>query len=81
MPDYVDASSGWLFPKGEVGAIERLIEDGLNNPGLFSKLRAGARKKALEFSWERVSSQVSEVYKIAASRNKADRVPGRLDNF
>jgi glycosyltransferase involved in cell wall biosynthesis len=68
IPDYVDAASGWLFPKGEVDGIVRLVESALADPVVFNAMREGARRKSLEFDWKVVASQTQEVYKVAIAR-------------
>src|SRR5262249_62068611 len=54
IPDYVDDSSGWLFPPNEVLGIVELVEKLSHERWRAESLRIGARRKAIEFSWERV---------------------------
>jgi glycosyltransferase involved in cell wall biosynthesis len=62
IPDYVDDASGWLFEPGEVAAIVELLSSSVRNRDILLSRRIGARKKSLEFSWERIVAQMRTVY-------------------
>jgi len=66
VPDYVDETCGWLFGKGEVFGIVKLIEKICSNPEMAWSRRESARRKSLEFSWDRVAKQVVAVYEAVA---------------
>jgi glycosyltransferase involved in cell wall biosynthesis len=66
IPDYVDDTCGWLFGKGEVWGIVKLIEQLCNDPEVASSRRESARLKSLEFSWERVAQQMGAIYEAVA---------------
>lgn len=67
IPDYVDDTSGWLFGKGEVLGIVELIDQLCNNPEIAWSRREPARRKSLEFSWDRIAEQLLAVYEAVAS--------------
>jgi glycosyltransferase involved in cell wall biosynthesis len=73
MPDYVDASCGRLFPKGEVDGIVDLIHTAMANRAVFSELRQGARQRAMEFSWNKVAERLQNVYEDVMSKGKSVR--------
>jgi len=62
IPDYVDETAGWLFPKGEVDDIVRLIKAGCDDREVFLSRRAGARTKSLEFDWQQIKKQLLQLY-------------------
>jgi glycosyltransferase involved in cell wall biosynthesis len=62
IPDYVDGTSGWLFPKGEVSPIVELVKCLCANRGFAESLRKGARTKALGFDWHRVAKLMAVLY-------------------
>ena len=66
IPDYVDDTCGWLFGKGEVLGIVKLIEQLCSEPEIAWSLRESARRKSLEFSWDRIAEQMETVYKAVA---------------
>jgi glycosyltransferase involved in cell wall biosynthesis len=66
MPDYVDDTCGWLFEKGEVAGIVRLIGDICNEREIASSRRSAARSKGLLFSWTRVAARMRMVYNAVA---------------
>jgi glycosyltransferase involved in cell wall biosynthesis len=75
IPDYVDVTCGWLFAKGEVLGIVELINQLCNKPELAWSLRESARRKSLEFSWERIAEQMMTIYKaVANGSSPADAV-------
>jgi len=83
IPDYVDETAGWLFPKGEVGGIVRLIKAGCDDRDLFLSRRAGARGKSLEFDWQQIKKQLLPLYEAVCKglpidlKNNAPLAAGR----
>jgi glycosyltransferase involved in cell wall biosynthesis len=67
IPDYVDDTCGWLFGKGEVLGIVKLIDQLCNNPEIARSRRESARRKSLEFSWDRVAEQMVAIYEAVAA--------------
>lgn len=75
IPDYVDDTCGWLFGKGEVLGIVKLIAQLCHNPELASSRREAARCKSLQFTWDRVAEQVMAIYEaVAAGESPAEAV-------
>jgi glycosyltransferase involved in cell wall biosynthesis len=70
IPDYLDETAGWLFPKGEVEAIVRLIKRFCDDRKVASSLRPGARVKSQGFDWQRIRKQVFSVYETVINRSK-----------
>jgi len=66
IPDYVDDTCGWLFGKGEVLGIVKLIEQLCNKPEIAWSLRESARRKSIEFSWDRIAEQMVTIYQAVA---------------
>jgi glycosyltransferase involved in cell wall biosynthesis len=66
IPDYIDDTSGWLFEKGEVFGIVKLIEQFTKDSELTMSRRESARRKALEFCWKRVVEQTVAIYEAVA---------------
>jgi glycosyltransferase involved in cell wall biosynthesis len=62
IPDYVDGTSGWLFPKGEVSPIIELVKCLSADRSFAESLRKGARTKALGFDWHRVAKRMAVLY-------------------
>jgi glycosyltransferase involved in cell wall biosynthesis len=62
IPDYVNATAGWLFKKGEVRAIVELIKDLCDNRAIALSRRHGAREKSLEFDWRQIMTQMLAAY-------------------
>lgn len=73
VPDYVDDTCGWLFEKGEVLGIVKLIEQLCNNPEIAWSRRESARLKSLEFSWDRVAEQMVAIYEAVARGDSPTR--------
>jgi glycosyltransferase involved in cell wall biosynthesis len=65
IPDYVNDQAGWLFPRGEVEGVIKLISAGAENREVFRALRMGARTHSLEFDWDRIKEQILVVYETA----------------
>ncbi|MEC5387209.1 glycosyltransferase family 4 protein [Uliginosibacterium sp. H3] len=62
IKDYVDDGAGWLLPPSDKeAAFECVLQLARNRDALTAK-RAGARRKAEEFSWETVSSTLLSAY-------------------
>jgi glycosyltransferase involved in cell wall biosynthesis len=55
IPDYADNKSCWLFEKGEVSQIVKLIGEICDEPDIAFSRRSAARSRALIFSWNRVA--------------------------
>lgn len=72
IPDYVDETCGWLFPKGEAAPIVALITAMCNNREIAKSKREAARKQALNFSWPVVAKQVRAVYSKVISQVERD---------
>lgn len=66
IPDYVDDACGWLFGKGEVMGIVKLIDQLCNCPEIAWSRRESARRKSIEFSWNRVAEQMVTIYEAVA---------------
>jgi len=66
IADYVDDTCGWLFEKGEVLGMVKLIEQLTKDPELTWSRRESARRKALEFCWHRVVAQLLAIYEAVA---------------
>lgn len=60
--DYVDESCGWLLPAGNVDAAFDCLSFIAANRPFASSRRVPARRKAEEFAWPKVASQLSEGY-------------------
>lgn len=56
-------TGGRLTPVGSVVALEETMMEILEEPSLRERLAVEARRRAEEFSWERVALQVEEVYR------------------
>lgn len=69
IPDYLDTAAGWLLPVGDVRGILELISSACRDRAVLQSLRAGAREKSLEFSWDKVGSQVAAVYRAVSKRS------------
>lgn len=67
IPDYIDDTCGWLFGKGEVKSIVELIDELCDNPEVAWSRREAARRKSLEFSWDRVAEQTHAVYEAVVA--------------
>jgi glycosyltransferase involved in cell wall biosynthesis len=66
IPDYVDDTCGWLFEKGDVSGPVKLVKELCDNPEVAWSRRESARRKALEFSWDRVVERLSTVYEAVS---------------
>lgn len=62
IPDYVDETAGWLFPRGEVNDVVELIKAGCVQREVFKSRRLAARSKSLEFDWQEIKKQLYSVY-------------------
>jgi glycosyltransferase involved in cell wall biosynthesis len=67
ISDYVDGTCGWLFGKGEVMGIVKLIDQLCNYPEIARSRRESARRKSIEFSWDRVAEQMVTIYQALAA--------------
>lgn len=68
ITDYVDETCGWLFQKGDVSGPIDLITGLCRNPEVAWSRRESARRKSLEFSWNRVAEQMVGVYQNLSVR-------------
>jgi glycosyltransferase involved in cell wall biosynthesis len=66
IPDYVDDNCGWLFTKGDVEPIVRLVERLYLDPEHASCRRNQARLQALKFDWGRIAERMWAVYEAVA---------------
>jgi glycosyltransferase involved in cell wall biosynthesis len=66
MPDYVDENCGWLFAKGEVEPIVRLVERLHLEPKHAASRKSNARRRALKFDWAEIAKRMGAVYKALA---------------
>jgi D-inositol-3-phosphate glycosyltransferase len=57
-----DGESGLLIPHSDPIALSSALEQVLTDPELSSRIRAGARRAAIRYSWQMVSSSVVDVY-------------------
>jgi glycosyltransferase involved in cell wall biosynthesis len=62
MPDYVDASCGWLLPPGDADAAFDCVQTLAANRDLARARRAGARARAEAMSWRQVAGQIQAAY-------------------
>lgn len=62
IPDYIDDTCGWLFEKGDVSGPIDLIKELCRDPEVAWSRRESARRKSLEFGWNRVVEQLAAVY-------------------
>jgi glycosyltransferase involved in cell wall biosynthesis len=72
IPNYVDASSGWLLPPGDADATFECVKRLANNREEARSKRKGARAKAESLSWERVAGTIIAGYeRLLAGRSFA----------
>ncbi len=67
IPDYMDESSGWLFPPGEQDAWLAFFERVARCPEMLSVKRGAARAQAEKFSWPLVGARTLAFYQEIAS--------------
>jgi glycosyltransferase involved in cell wall biosynthesis len=68
IPDYLDASAGWLFKKGDVKSVIDLIEEISRDRGVALSKREGARAKSLQFDWRQVRGQLQAAYETLTKK-------------
>jgi len=68
-----DGRTGYLIPWREPGLYADRIGEILADPALRQRLGAVARARASEFSWERVASQMIELYEELIRADAAER--------
>lgn len=68
IPDYVDDACSWLFKRGEVTEIVELVEQICRDRTILLSMREAARRKSLEFSWQRIAGQMRAVYSAVIGR-------------
>jgi glycosyltransferase involved in cell wall biosynthesis len=76
MPDYVTGEAGWLCPNGSVEFMLALIKQLCANRDIARSRRAGARARACELDWQRITERLSVVYSAVCS----GRSPSALVN-
>lgn len=57
------SASGIIIPAKDEKALKDAIERLMNDEKLRKELEKNARKKALQYSWEKVAKQYLEVFK------------------
>ncbi|WP_373498648.1 glycosyltransferase family 4 protein [Desulfococcus sp.] len=62
--DYVEPECALLGPKGDVRAVVEAIEALKCDSGKRKSFGEASRRRAMAFSWERVSSQMKAVYRV-----------------
>jgi glycogen(starch) synthase len=63
IPEVVhDGVTGLLVPPGDVDALAAALDRLAADPGLRTRLSAGARARAAEYAWPRLAAQVAAVY-------------------
>jgi glycosyltransferase involved in cell wall biosynthesis len=62
IPDYVDASSGWLLPPNDADAAFELVKRVAANREILGAMRQRARARAETFSWDRIAAQILAAY-------------------
>src|SRR5262249_11269587 len=70
---YVGEDAGWLFRKGDVGNIVKLIRDICADRQIAARKREPARRQALRFDWSQIHSQLTAVYEAAIARRKSEK--------
>jgi glycosyltransferase involved in cell wall biosynthesis len=73
VPDYVDPSSSWMVPEGDVTETISLLKRAADDRSRLLKMRKAARNRSLQFDWKVVAGQVKEVYDVAISASKKKR--------
>jgi glycosyltransferase involved in cell wall biosynthesis len=68
VPDYVEESSGWLVPGGDVFETVSLLKELEQNRNRLTTMKTSARKRSLEFDWNRIANRVEDVYAFALER-------------
>ncbi len=64
IPDAVThGSTGLLVPPGDDHALARAVNRVLGDHSLSARLREGARRRAAEFSWDRLAALIHDVYR------------------
>ena len=61
-PDYVSAECGFLCPVGDAEAMTAAAIQLLDDEDLNARMRAGARRRAQEFSWPIVAQSIARIY-------------------
>jgi len=64
IPEVVhDGETGLLVPPGDVPALTEALDRLVADPGLRAQLAAGARDRAVAYSWPHLAEQVAHVYR------------------
>lgn len=66
IPDYLDASCGWLLPHRDYHAAAAVVTRLSERREECESKRDAARRKAMEFDWHRVARMCSGVYDAVA---------------
>ncbi|MDE2018735.1 MAG: glycosyltransferase [Patescibacteria group bacterium] len=70
LPEYINASNGFVVEPGDAAALARKLIEVLRNPALRKKLGAGGRKMAVQFSPPAIAERWEEIYKGAIRKFK-----------
>jgi len=68
ISDYVDDSCGWLVPGGDVCETVTLLKELEQHRNRLTAMKKAARNRSLDFDWNRIASQVEDVYAFALER-------------
>jgi len=73
LPEVVaDGQTGFVVPKGEVGALADAMDRLLGDPALRERMGKAGRVRALErFDWDRTVEQLDQVYDRVLGRSRA----------
>lgn len=69
IPDYLNEESGWMLPPGDAAGVYNLIAELAFNRTSIKEKEINSRKRALNFSWEKVTKQTLDFYKEVAGRS------------
>ena len=68
-----DGRSGLLFPPDDHTALAAQVARLLHDPAFADELRAGARRRAAEYSWGSVARRITAIYAELVSQREAER--------
>jgi len=68
-----DGRSGLLFPPDDHTALAAQVARLLDDPAFADELRAGARRRAAEYSWGSVARRITAIYAELVSQREAER--------
>jgi D-inositol-3-phosphate glycosyltransferase len=72
-----DGRSGLLFPPDDHAALAAQIEQLIERPTEAAVLRAGARRRATEYSWPSVTRRITTIYENLVAERQAAWVARR----